>query len=336
MSSSYLGIDIHKKRCVYIEIDSVGKIIRQGQFGNTFEEVSTFASSLTTTVHIVLEPVLNYLWLLDQCEPYAGSIHVATPFKVRVIAESKAKTDRYDARMLAELLRVNFLPESWVPPAEIRWLRGLIRQRYHLVKTIVMNKNRIRHVLFQYGISLAVFNIASPKARQAIGGLCLPEVAKQTIDQCLKVIAVLDDLVLELNKRIETGIKGNPTIELLQTIPGIGHIRSATIYAEVGDISRFHSSKALASYTGLVPIVRSSGESVWTGGITRLGSRPLRHALVEASINAIRQSPALRRMYGRILHRGNVQKARVAVARKMAVIIYAMLRRHEPFRMDAA
>ena len=129
MSKSYLGIDIHKKRCVYTEIDSVGKIIRQGQFGNTFEEVSTFASSLTTTVHIVLEPVLNYLWLLDQCEPYAGSIHVATPFKVRVIAESKSKTDRYDARMLAELLRINFLPESWVPPAEIRWLRGLIRQR---------------------------------------------------------------------------------------------------------------------------------------------------------------------------------------------------------------
>jgi hypothetical protein len=125
------------------------------------------------------------LWLLDQFEPYAGSIHVATPFKVRVIAESKSKTDRYDARVL-------------------------------------------------------------------------------------------------------------------------------------------------------VPIVRSSGDSVWTGGITRLGSRPLRHALVEASINAIRQSPALRRMYSRILYRGNIQKARVAVARKLAVIIYAMLRRNEPFRAETA
>jgi transposase len=86
----------------------------------------------------------------------------------------------------------------------------------------------------------------------------------------------------------------------------------------------------------LVPIVRSSGDSVWTGGITRLGSRPLRHALVEASINAIRQSPALRRMYSRILYRGNIQKARVAVARKLAVIIYAMLRRNEPFRAETA
>jgi transposase len=336
VSQNYLGIDVHKKWCVYTEIDSTGKVVNQGRFDNTFEEVSIFASRLTSKIHVVLEPVLNYLWLLDQFEPYAGSIHVATPFKVRVIAESKAKSDRYDARMLAEPLRTNFLPESWVPPAEIRCLRGLIRQRHHLVKTIFMNKNRIRHLLFQHGISLSVFNITSPKARLAISKLCLPEVTRQTIKQCLKIVAIHDDLVLGLNKRIEKSVKGNPTVELLQTIPGIGKLRSATIYAEIGDINRFCSSKALASYTGLVPIVRSSGDSVWTGGITRLGSRPLRHALVEASINAIRQSPEFRRMYSRILYRGNVQKARVAVALKLAVIIYTMLRRNEPFRAKAA
>lgn len=276
MSKSYLGIDVHKKWCVYTEIDSTGKVIRQSRFGNTFEEVSTFASSLNSKVHLVLEPVLNYLWLLDQFEPYVGSVHVATPFKVRVIAESKCKTDKYDSRILAELLRTNFLPESWVPPAEIRLLRGLIRQRHHLVKSVVMNKNRIRHLLFQHGIDLRVSNIASPKARLEIRRLCL------------------------------------------------------------SDVTRFHSAKALASYTGLTPTVRSSGDSIWTGGITHLGSRPLRHALVEASINAIRKSPELNRMFCRILYRSNVQKARVAVARKLAVIIYAMLNRNEPFRAEAA
>jgi transposase len=336
MKNSYLGIDIHKKWCVFTEIDSTGKVIRQSRFGNTFEEVSTFASALTSRVHLVLEPVLNYLWLLDQFEPYAGSVHVATPYKVRVIAESKSKTDRYDSRILAELLRTNFLPESWVPPAEIRLLRGLIRQRYHLVKSIVMNKNRIRHLLFQYGIDLRIFNIASPKARLEIQSLCLPEVSRQTIDQCLKIIAGLDDLVIETNKRIFEQVKDNPTVELLQTIPGIGKLRSAVIYAEVGNVTRFHSAKALANYTGLTPTVRSSGESLWTGGITRLGSKPLRHALVEAAINAVRKSPELHRMYCRILYRGNVQKARVAVARKLAVIIYVMLHRNEPFRAEAA
>ena len=112
MSQNHLGIDVHKKWCVYTQIDSTGKIMRQSRFRNTLEEVSTFASSLNSQVHLVLEPVLNYLWILDQFEPYVGSVHVATPFKVRVIAESKSKTDKYDSRMLAELLRTNFLPES--------------------------------------------------------------------------------------------------------------------------------------------------------------------------------------------------------------------------------
>jgi len=83
MSKSYLGIDVHKKWCVFTEIDSTGKVIRQNRFRNNFEEVSTFASSLTSKVHLVLEPVLNYLWLLDQFEPYAGSVHVATLYVFR-------------------------------------------------------------------------------------------------------------------------------------------------------------------------------------------------------------------------------------------------------------
>jgi len=106
--------------------------------------------------------------------------------------------------------------------------------------------------------------------------------------------------------------------------------------AEIGDINRFKSSKALANYSGLIPSVRASGDSVRVGGITKLGSRPLRHALVEASINVIRKSRALNRLFNRVLYRGNVQKARVAVARKLAVIIYAMLKHREPFRAQIA
>jgi transposase len=336
MSKSYLGVDVHKKMCVFSEIDSEGKLLNRGKFGNTLEEVSDFAATLSPDVHLVLEPVLNYLWLLDQLEPYVGSVHVAVPHKVRVIAESKCKTDRYDARVLADLLRTNFLPESWVPPHEIRVLRNLVRQRYHLVKTAIMNKNRIRHLLFLNGSKLAVFDIASPKARQQMRRLCLSPSIRQIIDQCLQLIAGLEDSIKKVDEELRQRTDGNETIALLQTIPGIGKVRSAVILAEIGQIERFRTARTLASYTGLVPTVRSSGDSTWTGGITRLGSKPLRHVLVEASINVIRESPDLSRMFHRILYRSNVQKARIAVARKMAVIIYAMLRNREPFRVQPA
>ncbi len=90
MSESYLGIDVHNKVCVFSEIDSKGKIVSRGRFNNSLEEVSGFAATLSPKVHLVPEPVLNYLWLPDQFEPYVGSVHVAVPPKVRVITESKS------------------------------------------------------------------------------------------------------------------------------------------------------------------------------------------------------------------------------------------------------
>lgn len=334
MSKHYVGIDVHKKLCVYTELDAGGNIVRQGSFGNNLQEVSDFSSYLTPRTHLVLEPVLNYLWLLDEFEAYAGSVHVATPHKVRVIAESKCKTDKYDSRMLAELLRTNFLPESWIPPPGLRLLRGAVRQRYHLVGTMVSFKNRIRYLLMEQGVKLRVSDISSLRAQGQISRLCLPEVTLISIRQCQDAIAGLKVSIKELDDRLEAVIDGIEMISLLSTIPGIGRIWSVTIYAEVGDIRRFRSRKAFASYTGLIPSIRASGESVHYGGITRHGSKPLRHALVEAGIHAARRSPSLRRLYDRVLYRGNVQKARVAVARKLSVIIYAMLKNGEVFRVE--
>jgi len=335
MSKSYVGIDVHKRRCVYTELDARGNIIRRGSFGNEIIEVSDFASSLHSRAHLVLEPVLNYLWLLDQFEPYSGSVHVATPYKVRVIAESKCKTDSYDSRILAELLRTNFLPESWIPPKELRSLRTLIRQRYHLVKTMVSFKNRIRYLLFTYGVDIRASDISSQKAKSMISGSFLPDTEIRSIRQCMETIELLKNSIREIDDSLDKASVGVEAMELLRTIPGMGRIWSVTIYAEVGDINRFNSRKAFASYTGLVPSVRSSGDSCHHGGITHLGSKPLRHSLVEVAIRAIRRVPSLNRMYNRLLYRGNVQKARVAVARKLAVIIYVMLKNKEPFRLES-
>lgn len=329
-----MGIDVHKKRCVYTRLAAGGNIIERGSFHNGIMEVSDFAGRMDPGTHLVLEPVLNYLWLLDQFEPYASSIHVATPYKVRVIAESKCKTDSYDSRILAELLRTNFLPESWIPPKDLRMLRTLVRQRRHLVSTMVSFKNRIRHLLFTYGINISVSDISSRKAERMISGSILPDTEKRSIRQCLEMIEKLKSSIKESDDSLDKASDGVEEIELLRTIPGMGRIWSITTYAEIGDINRFSSKKAFASYTGLVPSVRSSGDSYHHGGITHLGSKPLRHSLVEVAIRAIRRVRSLNRMYNRLLYRGNVQKARVAVARKLAVIVYVMLKNKEPFRLE--
>jgi len=331
MSKSFMGIDVHKARCVYSELDARGNVIRRGKFGNNLAEVSDFGSSLTGREQIVVEPVLNYLWLLDQIEGQVGSIHVATPHKVKVIAESKCKTDKYDSRILAELLRTNFLPESYIAPRAIRELRLLVRRRYWLIQIVIQLKNRIRYLLFLEGIDLMVSDVSSAKAFREIKKLSLSAWIRATILEQLDIIGQISPRIKELDKELERRSEGIRAIELLRTIPGIGIIWAATIYAEIGDINRFRSRKAFASYTGLVPTVRSSGESTHLGDITRTGSRPLRAALVEASRMAAKMSPSLGRLYARVNYRSNWQKARVAVARKLALIIYAMLKKETPF-----
>jgi transposase len=336
MSKSYLGIDVHKRYCVYSEIDAKGKVIRRGRFGNNLGEVSDFGSGLKGGEQVVLEPVLNYLWLLDQLESRVGSIHVATPHKVRVIAESKSKTDRYDSRVLAELLRTDFLPESYIPSQQIRRLRGYIRRRFGLVKLAVMLKNRMRHLLFLEGVDLAVADVSSAKAEREIKRLYISEWLREWVLECMAVIRVLTPRIKALEEELERRCRGIAEVSLLRTIPGVGPIWAATIYAEVADISRFSSRKAFAAYTGLVPSVRSSGEYTRLGDITHQGSRPLRTALLEASQVAHKSSPALQRLYARVSYRRGWQRAQVAVARKLAVIIYAMLTKREPFHSSKA
>lgn len=334
MSATYLGIDVHKRFCVYVELDGSGKVVKRDRFGNNLAEISDFVSVLSGGAHVVVEPVLNYLWLLDEMEPYVASVHVAVPHRVRVIAQSKSKTDRYDARMLAELLRIDFLPEAYLPPRPIRSLREMLSQRRHLVRNRVMLKNRIRHLLFLHGCVIAVADVSSPKAQQELQRLYLPEVIRQGVCQCLDLIAPLNQAVAVVEKQIFALGEGNTVVSLLESIPGIGRLSALTIYAKVADIGRFPSRQQFVSYTGLAPTVRASGENIHIGSITRVGSKPLRTALVEASLVAARKSPMLKRLFYRVLYRSNVQKSRVAVARKLAVIIFAVWRRGEFFRND--
>lgn len=332
MSQRFVGVDLHKKLCYFTELDSEGNVINKGRFGNNFGEVAAFAASLKPQTKLTVEPLLNYLWFLDQVIPYVDSVHPANPAKVRVIAEAKTKCDRYDSRILAELLRTNFLPESYYIPPNIRALRDLIRQRSQLIRMRVSLKNRIRHLVFLNGSQVRAADISSSKASREMEQLCLSPTVKDLVQQCQDTIKYLNRGIAVLEKEINVGHDDLEEVKLLQTIPGIGPLFAIIIYAETGDITRFKSGRAFASYCGLVPWVRASGDKAYTGSITKAGSVAMRRVFVEAAIMAPRKSPALNRLLNRVLYKGNIQKARVAVAHKLALITYAMLSKRESFK----
>jgi transposase len=287
--------------------------------------------SLTPQTKLTVEPLLNYLWFLDRVKPYVESVHPANPQRVRVIAEAKNKTDSYDSRMLAELLRINFLPESFYVPKEIRGLRILVRQRSHMIKIRTGLKNRIRHLLFLDGSIVSAKDISSAKGSREILDLQLPDMTSKSIKECQALIKELNRAIKNLEKYLYKSCAGIEDVKLLKTIPGIGDLRSAIIYLEVVDINRFKSYKKFCSYTGMIPVVRSSGEKVYTGHMTKEGSKSLRYVFIEAAQKAHKESISLGRLYYRALHRSDSQTAKVAVAHKLAKIVYAMLKNRKPF-----
>jgi transposase len=331
MPESFIGVDLHKKSCVFTELDVKGNLIRKGNFSNNNSGINKFIMGLNSKAKITVEPLLNYLWFLDQVSPHVESVHPANPQRVRIIAEAKNKTDSYDSRMLAELLRTNFLPESYYIPKEVRGLRLLLRQRHHLVKIRTGLKSRIRHLLFLNGSVVAGSDISSPKSNQEITELDLPNMTRGSVNQCQELIKSLNMEIKRLEDYLCRSCADIEDVKLLKTIPGIADLRAAIIYSEVFDITRFKSYKKFCSYTGMVPIVRASGDKVYTGSMTKEGSKALRYVFIEAAPTAHRKSRSLGRLYYRTLCRSSPQIAKVAVAHKLAKIVYAMLKNRQPF-----
>jgi len=252
------------------------------------------------------------------------NVKLAHPLKTKLIAESKKKTDKVDAKVLADLARTNFLPEAYLPPDDILELREIIRERVRLKKLSVSIKNRIHSILTKNGIK-----IDKPFTKD--GREELRSLENVWINRYLRILENIEDEIKEIDKEIKNICLMNDEISILLTIPGIGYFSALLIYAEVGDINRFPNSKKLCSYAGLVPTVRQSGNKIIRGRITKEGNKLLRWVLVQCAHMAVRKDEKFKQFYERIKAKKGPQKAIVATARKLLTVIYACWKNRTPY-----
>lgn len=216
------------------------------------------------------------------------NVKLAHPLKTKLIAESK-KTDKVDAKVLADLARTNFLSEAYLPPDDILELREIIRERVRLKRLSVSIKNRIHSILTKNGIK-----IEKPFTKD--GREELRSMGNKWINRYLRILEKIEDEISEIDKEIKRICLMNDEISILLTIPGIGYFSALLIYAEVGDINRFPNSKKLCSYAGLVPTVRQSGNKIIRGRITKEGNKLLRWVLVQCAHMAVRKDERFKRL----------------------------------------
>ena len=324
----YLGIDVHKRYAQVAVIDEAGEIVEEVRVENA--NLDEFAQQYAGA-EAAIEATSNYYHIHDALSEHLD-VAVAHPKELNLIADTDKKADRVDAKELARMVRLDSVPESYVPSDEIREARALVRGRQKLVENRTEYANKVHGLLSDHGITEDVKPLTI-KGREFLRELSVPTPWDTLLESYLEVIETLTDEIDDLETTIEECAGSLEETQLLMTIPGVSYYSALMIYAELGDINRFDGDKEVVSYVGLNPVIRESGDSRFEGGISKRGSGRVRWMLVQCAQVAVHNcdDEYLSRFYERIADRKNSQKAIVATARKLLVSMYYMLDRKEVY-----
>ena len=330
----FIGVDVHRDFCEVALVDG-GRLRSAGQVASTPSELEVFACSLAPDDVVAMEATANALAIARIVEPHVARVVLADPKSVKRITGLRAKTDKIDASLLARLLAAGFLAEVWTPDEPTRVRRRLISRRMQLVRQRVREKNQVHAVLQrQLKSRPPMTDVFGVKGRVWLGDQCrlLPVDERQTVDACLRQIDFLAAEIELVDVEIAKQVLASEDIRRLMTLPGVSGVTATAMLAAIGDVSRFPTADHLVGYLGLSPRVSQSGnEPAKHGRISKQGPGPVRGLLVEAAWHAARTTGPLRAFHQRVAARRGANIATVAVARKLVVIAFHMLRRGEGY-----
>ena len=329
---NYVGIDWAYRRAAWCALDKGGRIEGEGLIPADENGLARLVLELGTEVRACVETMSGAVWVKDQLELAGWSVAVAHAGKVRDIAPLACKTDKVDARVLAELCRRDLVPAVWVASLEDRAIRERLRRRAHLVKLRTSARNRIFGLLTQFGLRISFTRLRQPDALELLERRGVPVVWRDSIAEHLDQIDELQRRIGPIDLELAPIARSDPRAQLLQTIPGVGPLISLTFASEIGEVSRFSSASKLVGYAGLAPRIIQSGERSATGRLSKAGSRTLRWAAVEAANQAWRPTNPFHEHYRRLAARHGTNPAKVSVARKLLICSWHMLSRGQVFQ----
>jgi transposase len=329
---NYVGIDWAYRRAAWCALTKGGEIEGEGMIPADEDGLARLVLGLGTEVEACVETMSGAAWVKDRLEAAGWSVAVANAGKVRDVAPLACKTDKVDARVLAELCRRELVPAVWVASLEDRAIRERLRRRAHLVKLRTSHRNRIFGLLTQFGLRVSFTRLRKPDAMELLERRGVPAVWRTSIAEHLDQIDELQRRIRPIDRELEPIARSDPRANLLQTIPGVGPLISLIFASEIGEVSRFSSPAKLVGYAGLAPRIIQSGDRSATGRLSKAGSRTLRWAAVEAANQAWRPTNPFHEHYRRLAASHGINPAKVSVARKLLICSWHMLSRHQVFQ----
>jgi transposase len=331
--TEYVGIDWAYRRAAWCAKSAGGTITAEGFTPADEDGLARLVLQLGTDVKACVEMMSGAVWVRDRLRSVGWQVEVADARRVKGIAPLACKTDRVDARVLAELCRRDLVPALWIPSLDERELRERLRRRAHLVRLRSSAMSRVYGVGTQWGLRLSADRLRRREGLELLAGSGMPAVWQRSIEEALAVIELLDARIAPLEKELAPLARASRDVQLLVTIPGVGDLLALTLAAEIGDIGRFPSPRKLVGYAGMAPAVNQSGDRTKTGlPLSKAGSRTLRWAAVEAAQHAWRTSNPWHQLYTDLTDRSGTNDAKSAVARKVLTAAWHMLSRQQPFK----
>ena len=333
--SHYIGFDVHKKTVNYCVKTVDGQMVEEGKLPALRAQLRKWAAARPLPWRGAMEATLFSAWIYDTLKPYASELQMGHPARMKAITAGKKKSDRIDARTIADLLRCNLLPACYVMSPQMRDLRRLLRYRNLVVQESVRMQNKIAGLLMETGTTFVKEKLHGKKYFASL--IHSLEEVPESVKDLLQMSRGAMEMFESVQKRLVKHLLTDPTLQQrigrLASIPGVGPITALTWALEVADPNRFSSHSQAISYCGLTPALRSSAGKEQRSPISKQRNAWLQTALIEAAKLAPRWNPPLAAVHARALERGHRNRATLAVARKLVAYLLAVDKSGQPFQL---
>ena len=321
-----IGVDFHPEFQQIASVDTETGEFQERRLQHR-EEAEGFYRELAARavqVRVGMEASGHGRWFERLMGELQFELWIGDAAEIRTKRVRKQKTDRQDAQLILKLMLKDDFPRIWVPSWENRDLRQLLWHRHRMVQARTRIMNQLQAVALNEGLRCKKRLWRSE--RQQLESFRLAPWASRRRRDLLELLDRLNPTIAELSQAIEQEVERCPAAQRLATHPGVGPLTALAFVLIIGDAERFSCGKQIASYLGLVPVEESSGNQRRLGHISKQGSSMLRFLLVEAAQVTVRSLPEWRRRYFHLMMRRGRKIAKVAMARRLAVCLYWMMR----------
>lgn len=332
---NYVGVDLHKEQSWFYVMAKTGKRISSKSISNKPAVLNEYFKTIPKPFKLAVESTYNWYFFVDIAEQYAKEVFLANSYELKAFAKRHKKTDKIDARLIADVLRKGFLPTVTIADKNTRKMKEILHYRMKLVQDRSRNIYRVKNLLDKLGED-STGDFTTYKRINEVKIDHLSIFYQKALLGYMEQIDFINQKIHKTKTFIKEQAEKDADIRNLVLVPGLAYFSAALIKSEIIDIERFSTFSRLCAYAGLAPRVSQSGSKAAKHGSLNINRRKyLQWIIIEVSMHFIKASKERFESYQFLKKRKGANTAKITFARKMLKVIYHILKEKRPYYLDS-